>query len=141
MRKTERKTLAWLYQVPGKKRWLIAALALVQIVNGLTGVATAILLKRVVDSAVSGDVQAFLRTVLLIVLLVVGEESLRALLRWLNELGRASFENIFKLRLTNDILRRAYAPVSAVHSGEWMNRLTNDTKVVAEGCIEIVRGA
>ncbi len=140
MRKSDANTLGWLYQVPGKKRWIVVILAILQILNGLTGVATALLLKRIVDSAVSGDMQAFGRTVLLIVLLILGEEGLRALVRWLNELGKASFENTFKLRLTENVLRRSYASVSAIHSGEWMNRLTNDTKVVADGYIEIIPG-
>lgn len=140
MRKTDHDTLNWLYRVPGNKKWIILALTLVQILNGLTGVATALLLKRIVDSAVKGDVQGFVRAVVLIVLLILGEQTLQALLRWLNELGRASFENVFKLRLTEAILRRFYASVSAVHSGEWMNRLTNDTRVVAEGYIEILPG-
>lgn len=33
-----------------------------------------------------------------------------------------------------------YASVAAVHSGEWMNRLTSDTTVVAGGVTQIVPG-
>ena len=140
MKKTNWKTLSWLYHVPQKKSGLIAVLTLLQILNGLTGVATALLLKRVVDSAVGGDAQSFRRSVVMIVLLILATESLHAVLRWLNELGKSSFENAFKLRLTENILHGSYASVSAVHSGEWMNRLTNDTKVVADGAIEILPG-
>ena len=140
MKRTETETLRWLSQVPGKKKRIVLALGAAQLLNGMTGVATALLLKQIVDNAVKGDTQAFARTVVLFVLLILGEEGLLALLRWLDELGRSSFENVFKLRLTEYILRRSYASVSAVHSGEWMNRLTNDTKVVAEGYIEIIPG-
>ena len=30
--------------------------------------------------------------------------------------------------------------MSAVHSGEWMNRLTNDTRIVAENYTELIPG-
>lgn len=138
MKRTENEALKWLYQVPGKKKRIVVILSVLSFLNGLTGVATAILLKMIVDSAVAGDVQAFLRTVLLMTLLVLGGQGIQAVIRWLNELGRASFENTFKQRLTENILRRSYAEISAVHSGEWMNRLTSDTKIVADGYIEIL---
>ena len=140
MKRTDPQTLTWLYQVPGKKKRIVAALIVVQTLSGLTGVATAVLLKMIVDSAVARNVQSFGRAVVMMVLLIIGVQTVYALLRWLNELGKASFENAFKLRLTRNILHRSYASVSAVHSGEWMNRLTNDAKVVAEGYIEILPG-
>ena len=138
MKRTNHQTLIWLFQVPGKNKRIIAALVVLQVLNGMTGVATALLLKMIVDSAVAGDLQAFGRTAFLMILLIIGEQGVQALLRWLKELGRASFENAFKLRLTENILSRSYASVSAVHSGEWMNRLTNDTKVVADGFTDII---
>ena len=60
--------------------------------------------------------------------------------RWLTELSKAQLENLFKQRLTAAILRKEYAAVSAVHSGEWMNRLTNDTRIVAENYTELIPG-
>ena len=38
------------------------------------------------------------------------------------------------------LLRKDYATVSALHSGEWLNRLTSDTVVVAEGYVNILPG-
>ena len=37
-------------------------------------------------------------------------------------------------------MEKDYASVSMVHSGEWMNRLTSDTVVVANGLTEILPG-
>ena len=140
MKKANSKTLSWLYRVPGRKRKIVIALSFLQILSGLSGVATAFLLKKIVDSAVNGDRQAFGQALVMILLLILGVQSLHALIRWLNELGKASFENSFKLRLIENILHRSYTAVSSVHSGEWMNRLTNDAKLVAEGYIEILPG-
>ena len=77
---------------------------------------------------------------LLIVALSATQLALRAVVRWLTELSKSTFENVFKGRLTGTLLRKDYLRVSAVHSGEWMNRLTSDTVVVANGYVEIVPG-
>ena len=45
-----------------------------------------------------------------------------------------------KHRLFSALLTGDYASVAAVHSGEWMNRLTSDTTVVAGGVTQIVPG-
>ena len=132
------KTLKWLWQVPGRNKGIIAVLTGLQMLNGLTGVASALLLRSIVDSAVRQDVHAFGRTTALMVALILGEQGLNALVRRLYELGRATLENVFKLRLMDQLLHRSYRAVSAVHSGEWMNRLTNDTKVVADNYTEIL---
>ena len=132
--------LRWLLAVPGGKKWDIAALAVLQGLYGASGVLYALLLKRIVDAATGMDRSGFWRSLLLTVLLVAAQLALHAVVRWLSELCRANFENLFKARLTNALLTRDYLRVSAVHSGEWLNRLASDTTVVANGCVEIVPG-
>ena len=63
---------------------------------------------------------------------------LRAIVRWFEEKSRSSIENALKYRLFEKILRKDYASVTAVHSGEWLNRLTSDTVVCANGIVEIL---
>ena len=133
-------TIKWLFTVPGKKNLSIVVLIIVQALHGASGVLYALLLRNVVDAAVAGDHHVFWLQMLLVVLLVIGQLALRAILRWLNELSKSSLENIFKTRLMRTLLRKDYLPVSAVHSGEWLNRLTNDTVVVANGYVEILPG-
>ena len=130
----------WLYAVPKKKKWYIAALMLVQALNGASGVLYALLLRNMVDSAVSHNSTEFWTQVVLTVLLVIGQIAVRAVIRWLTELSKASFENIFKKRLLTNIMHKDFASVNAVHSGEWLNRLTNDTVVVAESYVDILPG-
>ena len=133
-------TLKWLYSVSGRKKWTILLLIIVQGLNGASGVLYALLLRDIVDSAADHDKLGFIKYVLLIVLLVIAQIVMRSILRWLEELSRASLENLFKKRLLNNILCKDYASVSAVHSGEWLNRLTNDTVIVASNCVEILPG-
>lgn len=72
--------------------------------------------------------------------LVVGQIALRAVLRFLEEYAKATYENAFKSRLFAGLLTHNYGAVTATHSGEWMNRLTSDTVVVSNGLATIVPG-
>jgi len=135
-----RSALAWLCKVPGGKKLYIVFLVLVQAIHGASGVLYALLLRGIVDAASVHDGAGFRHAVLLTVLLVAAQLALRALIRWLNELSRSEFENIFKRRLAQTLYQRDYLEVNAVHSAEWLNRLTNDTVVVAESYVEIVPG-
>lgn len=134
------KTLSWLFAVTGKKKIYVLFLIIIQMIHGGSGVLYALLLRNIVDSAVDKNTDGFIFNSLLVILLIIVQLSLRAIIRYLNELSRASFENIFKKRLMNKLLTKNYACIEAVHSGEWLNRLTNDTVVVANGCTEIIPG-
>ena len=130
----------WLYAVTERKKWNILWLIIVQALHGASGVLYALLLRNIVDSAVDGDRSGFWFNVLMIVLLVLAQVAMRAVIRWLEELSRASLENLFKQRLLRNILSKDFGTVSAVHSGEWLNRLTNDTVVVSQNSVEILPG-
>ncbi len=123
-----------------QEKWNILWLMIVQALHGGSGVLYALLLRNIVDNAVDGDRSGFKLNVLYIILLVLAQVAMRAIIRWLEELSRASLENLFKQRLLNNILTKDFGTVSAVHSGEWLNRLTNDTVVVAQNNVEILPG-
>ncbi|MBQ9438063.1 MAG: ABC transporter ATP-binding protein [Lachnospiraceae bacterium] len=132
--------LKWLLLVPGKKHLLIVFLTLAQGLYGASGVMYALFLRNMVDAAAGHDKALFWRWIFLIVLLAAAQLLLRAIIRWLTELSKASLENIFKRRLTQTLLEKDYLRISAIHSGAWLNRLTNDTAVAANGCVEILPG-
>ena len=140
MKRTDHDTVRWLWHVTGKKKGYILALTLIQGAAGLIGVVYALLLRAIVDSAVSKDPAAFWHNVLLMIGLVLIQLAVSAILRGLYELARADMENCLKQRLMDNILYKEYAPVSAVHTAEWLNRLTSDTAVVAGGAVEILPG-
>ena len=133
-------TMKWLLSVPGGKKLYILALVVVQAAYGASGVLYALLLRNIVDAATGHDSTGFWRGIVLIASLVAAQLLLHAVIRWLTELSKATFENPFKHRLADTLFHRDYLRVSAIHSGEWMNRLTNDTVVVANGYVEIVPG-
>ena len=140
MHRVSKNTVGWLMKTAGKKKYSILLLVVIQTIHGASGVLYALFLRSIVHCAVAKDQYGFWMNVLYVSTVVAAQLALRAVLRWLNELSRADIENVFKLRLMDNLLKKDYLAVSAVHSGEWLNRLTNDTVVVANGFVEIVPG-
>ncbi len=140
MQNRDPSVLRWLYAVPGRKKLYIVLLTVAQAVYGGSGVLYALLLRGIVDAAAGGDGAGFRRGIVLIVLLVAAQLAHAAVIRRLSELARTAFENTFKARLMDALLRKDCQRVAAVHSGEWLNRLTNDAVVVADNYIEIIPG-
>ena len=139
-RRQEQHTVAWMLSVPGRRSWYLVLECALRGLHGASGVFYALFLKKIVDAAANHDREGFLHGVVWIILLVAGQLLIRALLRRMTELMKSGFENSFKARLTGMLLKKDYLHVNAVHSGEWMNRLTNDTLVVANGLVDIVPG-
>ncbi len=133
-------TLSWIWHVAGKRKLYIGILLLVQIVLGISAVGYALFLRGIIDAAVAKDKEEFLVNAFLFIGLVVFQIALRAVNRFLEEYSRSTMENQLKERLFSALLKKDYAAVTAVHSGEWMNRLTSDTVVVTDGLVQIVPG-
>lgn len=131
-------SMKWLLNVIGKQKFNIIFLTVIQTVLGISSVIFAFILRNIVDSAASRNKLNFFLFFLLLVLLILVQILLRAIVRWFEEKFRSSIENALKYRLFEKILRKDYASVTAVHSGEWLNRLTSDTVVCANGIVEIL---
>ena len=133
-------TLKWLSDVAGKHKINVLLLSLIQALLGGSGVVYALLLRNGIDSAAEKDRSGFVFALVSVVVLVLVQIMLRAVVRWLEEHSRSAMENILKSRLFETLLKKDYASVTDIHSGEWMNRLTSDTKVAADGMVDILPG-
>lgn len=133
-------TLKWLSDVVGKHKISVLVLSLIQALLGGSGVIYALLLRNGIDSAAEKDRSGFLLALALVIILVLIQILLRAVVRWLEEHSRSTIENILKSRLFETLLKKDYASVTNIHSGEWMNRLTSDTNVSADGVVDILPG-
>lgn len=138
MANSDQKTLRWLWSVSGKQKWNILYLTVLEILIGGSGVAFAYLLRGVINAAVAKEGERFWRHVFTLILLTVCQLLIRAGIRFLSEYLKSSLENAYKSRLFSVLLRRDYSYVVSIHSGEWLNRLTSDVVVVAEGIATIV---
>ena len=130
--------LRWMLHIAGNSKLHIVLLAVVQTVLGVSVIGYAFFLRGLIDGAVAGDVRVFTRYAILLVALVLFLVALRTVKRHVLELVRSTMENRFKANLFSHVLRKDYGAVSAVHSAEWMNRLTNDTRVVADGMAQVL---
>ena len=130
--------LRWMLNIAGNSKLHIVLLAVVQTVLGVSVIGYAFFLRGLIDGAVAGDSRVFTRYAILLVALVLFLVALRTVKRHVLELARSTMENRFKANLFSHVLRKDYGAVSAVHSAEWMNRLTNDTRVVADGMAQVL---
>ena len=138
--KTKQSTLKYLLTVTGKTKLQIALLTIVQALLGVAGILYALALKDIINAAVDADRHKFFFSVGFFTALVCLQVGLRAVNRHFDELTKSTLENRFKSRLFRCVLNKDFLAVSAVHSGEWLNRLTSDTKITADGLTNIVPG-
>ena len=136
----QKHTLQWISAVTGRAKGLVGLLVVVQTVLSVSSIAFAFVLRRIINMAVDGVQGGFWASLALLVGILLVQIVLSAAGRFLNEYTSAAVENRFKHRLFSALLTGDYASVAAVHSGEWMNRLTSDTTVVEGGVTQIVPG-
>lgn len=136
----QKHTLQWLSAVTGHAKGLVGLLVVVQTVLSVSSIAFAFVLRRIINMAVQGASTGFRSSFVLLAGVIAAQIALGAAGRFLSEYTTTTVENRFKQRLFAALLTGNYASVTAVHSGEWMNRLTSDTTVVAGGVTQIVPG-
>ena len=134
----KKNAVSYIWEVIGRQRWNIVAMTAIQILLAVFLTLQAGVLRNVVDRASEGDKDAFVKMAVLLVALVLIQVILRAIIRPLRAYVTGAIENSFKRRLFHTLLWDDYSYVAGVHSGEWMNRLTSDTKVIADTITEII---
>lgn len=135
--KLHKSSVLWLWRVTGRDKRAVAALMVLQMVLGACSVWFAFLLRDLIDRAIAQDRGGFLNTALVLAVLFFFQMGAGALERFMGEWTWSTLVNRLKKRLFSCLLRKDYAMVSAVHSGEWISRLTSDTGEVAGGILGI----
>lgn len=125
--------------IRGKKRYLYT-LMLINIIQAFLSVGYALFLKNIIDCAVSAQKELMIKNIIGFALLSLILLILRAVSYYLNEYTKSGIENVLKKHLFGSLLKKDYSLITATHSGEWLNRLTNDTVVVADGLTSIFPG-
>ncbi len=136
--KKGRRILSYLYEATVKNRISAVALTVMEILLSLAGIGFAMATRSALDGAAGQDMAALRIGLIWMVLFVSGRIAFRAMSYHLNEKVRTSIENNIKSRLLHHLLHSDYTQTEAVHTGEWMNRLTSDTSVVAGGLTELL---
>ncbi|MBR7091783.1 MAG: ABC transporter ATP-binding protein [Clostridia bacterium] len=88
--------------------------------------------RSIVNAAVRGDGHGLLLSLIVLGALVLAQFLLRVASRWVEEKIKAVLENRIRGDLFAAMLQKRFEPLSAFHTGELMNRLFNDVRVVAD---------
>lgn len=132
------QTVQWLWHAMRGHRRYVAILMALQILMNAGTVCYSLLFRDMIDRAVEQYLSGFYIALGALVALAVSQLMMRALMRWLEEYTRSGVENSVKHRFFGVLNRKSYVCVKEVHTGEWMNRLTSDTVVVADGITQIL---
>ncbi len=130
--------MSWIFGVSGKLKLGVLLLVLLNSAISISAVAFALVLREAIDGAVSGNKMVFLKFVIILGLIMLGQIAARGVIRFLDEYVRSGMENVIKTRLYETILSRKYSAITAFHTGELLNRITNDAVVVADGFVQII---
>ena len=132
------KTIKWIGQALGERRWLIALICVIQSAMAISGIAFALLMRRAIDCAVSGEMTAFYQSAVGIALLIFSQIGLRALNRFVEDDTKAVIDNRLRQQMFHGILKSEYGDVKEYHTGELMNRITSDVSVITDGAVTLL---
>ena len=116
----------------------IVIMTLAHICNSLLGVCFALNTRNVIDAAISGNRDLFYESIVQQLLIILGILTCITLFRFLKERIIARLDRDWKKELLHNLLHGDYASVSSYHSGELINRMTNDVRVIDDGLVAIV---
>lgn len=138
MKTKDSATLKWIFRVSGGASWWMILLLVIRVLNSLACIQYAYALGKVVDNATSGVSSAFYSQLAVFIVLVVLTLVFQASGRYVTEKCKVAMEKNFRMHAFSELLRRDYAQVTKMHTGEWMNRITSDTNVVAQAVTTIL---
>lgn len=133
-----RSALTYLRECGGKQRKGIILLSILRTTVSFSLVLVSLCMRNLIDSAIGGDKDSFIRSAGLLLVLYLVQQGAKALAILCAESCRSGLENALKNRLSASILNKSYASVSGRHSEEWMSLLTSDTAIVANSIVSVV---
>lgn len=136
-RKKSLNTLKWIRKITGNDCKRIILILVIEIIQALCSLAFAMSLRSFINAIVAKQSEAFRTGVIILVLLLFLMICLASVLRFLKEYTTTSVCKKFRMQELQEILNKAYAEVTEIHSGEWMNRIDSDASVVASGVTNI----
>lgn len=130
-----RTPLLWILKHIRKRIPALIIMTLAYIGNALLGVAFALGTRNVIDCAISGHRESFLRACAVQGAIILGLLFTLTLSRYLQEMLRALLDRDWKTEILRKLLHADFSATSAYHSGELMNRLNNDVRTVNDGIL------
>jgi len=131
----KQSAMLWVLNRVRRRVPMLAVVILTHAGSALLSVAFALGSRAVIDSAVTGEREAFLRFCAVQLAIILGMLFCLTLRRYLGDRLRDELDRDWKKALLHALLQGEYAGVSAYHSGELVNRLNNDVRTLSDGLI------
>lgn len=131
-------TLRWVVKKIQRRVPAVLFLTLVSIISAIFGVMFALGTKGVIDAAISGEAHKFIRACVIQAFVIVGILTSTILGRHLRERIHANLDKDWKTNLLHGILHSDYSAASAYHSGELINRLNNDVRILDDSIVNLL---
>ena len=130
--------LGLLLRSAGSEKKNLLLLSLFSAIHAVLGLCMTLVMKEMVDAAVSGSAEGLLRAALLlagVILLLLGLGYLR---RMADVRARAGLLRRLRREAMETLLRKQYGALQGCHSGELVNHLFSDIRIVADGILGIL---
>ena len=131
-------TLKWLMKRIRRRIPMLAILILSNAGSALLSVVFALGTRGVINSATGCSLEAFWRACGLQFAIITGIIVCTALSRYLSARLTDELDRDWKKSLLQGLLHGEYSEVSAYHSGELINRLNNDVRILDEGIVSAI---
>ena len=129
-----RSPLKWIMKRSKKQNLKMVLLILSNAIFSVLSVLFAFAIKEIIDSATENkSMERLISYSVAIGVIVILQFIFRVVINGLTEHIRARLEMEYTSYLFGEILTKKQDKISLYHSGELMNRLTNDALVVADG--------
>ncbi|MCR4614578.1 MAG: ABC transporter ATP-binding protein/permease [Clostridiales bacterium] len=136
--KTDRRTLKWLYGVSKKQMPAIVFLAFSNTFTAAFSVFSALLFRELIDNAIGGRKEKAIMYMVIVASLAAFSLILSFFVGYVSESAKAKVEIAIRVRIMNVFFSKDYLHVSAQHTGEILNKITNDTAVISDGIVNLV---
>lgn len=131
-------TVFWVLQRIKRRIPAVIIMTVTHVGNALLGVWFALNTRQVIDGAVSGSKTAFCKACVIQLLIIIGILISNTVFRILKERVLAGLDRDWKNQLLHRLICGEYESVSVYHSGELINRMTNDVRILNESVVTIV---
>lgn len=139
-RKLNSGAIKWLYEKSKGERFKMILLILANSLSSFFAVAFAYAVKVILDGAEMGadGKEKLLYGSIAIVSVILCQFIFRVLSQSLAEHVKGKLEIKYKSHIFGEVIKKQYSKITAYHSGEIVNRLSNDVSVVSDGVTSIL---
>lgn len=133
--------LKWIYKYTKKQLWWVVFLSVLTGLISLGFILLAVVSKNILDIATGDATGNIILPTVIIVFIIILQGILNVIyctitVKAYNKIDIRIKDNLFKL-----VLSKKWSEINKYHSGELLNRFTNDVEVVVNGVISIVPNA